>query len=150
MEVWLDLEDTIITGWKEGLLLNPGKIKKWLDDRDVKEIRIWSFAIWNEADKKRFVGSGMKQMIETALERPILEWPSMAEMQVAVQHYEGIIYDSRTEFMQLNSKKWSFIKYCLGHKKNTTCVLIDDAVPNMTIKELDLLLTIELIKVQTL
>ncbi len=150
MEVWLDLEDTIITNWNEGLLLNPGKIKNWLDERDIKELRIWSFAIWDDKDKAHFVRSGMKRMIETALERPILEWPSVKEMQTLVEYYEGIIYDSRTEFMQLNSKKWSFIKYCLGHKKHTTCVLIDDAVPNMTIKELDLLLTIELIKVQNL
>jgi len=58
MEVWLDLEDTIITNWNEALLTNNGKIKKWLDERDVKELRIWSFAIQNNNDKERFVRSG--------------------------------------------------------------------------------------------
>ena len=148
MEVWLDLEDTIITNWNEALLTNNGKIKKWLDERDVKELRIWSFAIQNNNDKERFVRSGIKRMIETALERPILEWLSVEEMQTLVQYYDGIIYESQTEFRQIHSKQWSFIKFCLGSKKNMTCVLIDDAVANLKITEYDRLLDIHLVRIQ--
>lgn len=147
MEVWLDLEETIIDNWWDALLINPNRIKRWLDERNVTELRIWSFAIGNDEDKRIFERV-MKKPIETALGRPILEWPSVEEMQKLVERYEGIIYDSQTEFIQINSKKWSFIKFCLGNKTGEHCVLIDDAVPNLTIVEHDRHLKIDLIKVQ--
>lgn len=131
VKVWLDLEETIIDNWDSGLLINPGRIKKWLKSTyNVDEINIWSFAIWNEADKLEFVSTGMKAAIEKALECRIIDFPSVEDMQQLIEKYEGIIYDSRGEFMQLNQKRWSFMKYCLGYEPNTRCVLLDDAVPS--------------------
>ena len=131
VKVWLDLEETIIDNWDSGLLINPGKIKKWLKSTyNVDEISIWSFAIWDDADKEEFVSSGMKEMIEKALECRIIDFPSVEDMQRRVEEYESIRYESRGEFMQLNQKRWSFMKYCLGYEPNTRCVLLDDAVPS--------------------
>lgn len=149
IEVWIDLEATIITNWHDGLLILPqiSNIRRWLNFRSVSEINIWSFAIWNDADKKEFVSSGMKDSIERILSRPIILYPSIEEMKHFVHAYESIQYDSRTEFIQLNGKLWSFVKFCLGNRTNKHMVLIDDAVPNMTIHKPDINLTIESIKV---
>lgn len=131
VKVWLDLEETIIDNWDSGLLINPGKIKKWLKSTyNVDEISIWSFAIWDDADKEEFVSSGMKEAIEKALECRIIDFPSVEDMQRKVEEYESIKYESRGEFMQINQERWSFMKYCLGYEPNTRCVLLDDAVPS--------------------
>lgn len=135
MEVWLDLEDTIINSWSDGLLINYEKIKTWLDTNNIGNINIWSFAIWDDTDIEYFETSGMKACIERVLDRKILAYPSVEMMQKFVFTYESIHYSSREEFMQLNSKKWSFIKTILGRYNNGPqhVVLIDDAVPTMDI-----------------
>ncbi len=150
LKVWLDLEETIINNWNDGLFLgHVHKIKKWLDDNEIKEINIWSFAIWNDKDILDFE-SHLKKQIELALGRPIVLYPSVEQMQKLVYQYEHTEYDSVWEFMQLNRKNWSFIKYCLGHHKDCKCILIDDAVPNQTLVDHDINLTIRLINVLSL
>ncbi len=150
MIVWLDLEETIITSWSEGLLMNVNKLKNWLLVNDVTEIHIFSYAIWDKEDYKYFVTSGMKEMIETALGVSIVSWISVDELKTKVEYYEGIIYDSRTEFMQINNKEWGFVKYCLSQYKTEECYLIDDTVPNMGFHEYDKLLDMYLINVNSL
>ena len=147
IKVWLDLEDTIITNWDDGILLNPNKIKNWLDKNHIEDIDIWSFAIWNQQDKDFFVSSNMKTTIENALKRRINDFLSVEDMQSLIFDYERITYFSREEFMQLNSKKWSFIKYCLGYQMGHTCYLIDDAVPNQTIIDHNTNTTIHLVNI---
>ncbi|RWZ87281.1 MAG: hypothetical protein EO766_12210 [Hydrotalea sp. AMD] len=149
IEVWLDLEETIIDDWDNGLLVNHGKIKRWLDNRNITELRIWSFAIHNDADKKVF-DFHMKEIIERVLDRPIIEVLSVEEMCQKISKTEKTHYDDISDFIQMNGKMWSFIKFCLGHKQNKHLVLIDDCVPNMRIDEFDKKLIIELVKVQTL
>ncbi|PPD55509.1 MAG: hypothetical protein CTY12_00605 [Methylotenera sp.] len=131
IKIWLDLEETIINNWYDGLLINPGRIKKWIKSTyNVDEINIWSFAIYDEKDKAEFVSSGMKEAIEKALECRINDFLSIDEMRAKIEKHEGIKYDSREDFMQINGKKWSFIKYCVGYEPNARCVLLDDAVPS--------------------
>jgi hypothetical protein len=113
--------------------MNVNVIKRWLDALEVKEINIWSFAIWTKEDKEFFVTSGMKEAIERALERDIVEFPSVEEMRAYVYEYEHITYDSQREFMTLNGKRWSFIKYCMVHRIGQHSILLDDAVPNLDV-----------------
>lgn len=134
MHIWLDLEETIINNWNDGLLINVSRIKKWLADNNISNIHIWSFAIWNDSDQLDFVDSGMKDSIERALDCKILTYMSVAQMEQAVYEYERFRYDSQSEFMQLNGKRWSFIKYCLLKHPTKKCILIDDAVPTLEMK----------------
>lgn len=130
-QVWVDLEETVINNWNDGFLLtHTHKIRKYLNLHEVSDIRIWSFAIWNDKDKTEFVDSGMKKSLEIALDVNIIEYPSVEEIQKLVFHYENTRYDSRSEFMSMNGKFWSFVKYCMGHQIGNHCVLIDDAVPD--------------------
>ena len=134
MNVWLDLEQTIINNWQEGLLINSTAIRRWLNQHEVGDIHIWSFAIYNDKDLKDFVQSGMKEAIERILNRKILSHPSVEQMQQMVYKYERIKYDHWSEFTALNGKQWSFIKFCLGEHPDKKCVLIDDVVPSLEIK----------------
>lgn len=130
-QVWLDLEETVINNWNDGLLLaHTHKIRKYLNLHEVKEITIWSFAIYDRNDQLEFEDSGMKRSIEDCLNVRINQYPSVDEIQKLVFHYENTRYDSRLDFMSMNGKFWSFVKYCMGHQIGNHCVLIDDAVPD--------------------
>jgi hypothetical protein len=135
MNVWLDLEETIIDSWSSGILINVFKLKKWLDDHNVQLISIWSFAIWNDEDKQEFVANGMKSEIECSLHRPIISAPSVLNMKDYVYEYEHVKYDDACDFMAINGKHWAFIKFCMGQRPGEHCVLIDDCVPSWTIKD---------------
>ena len=146
--LWLDLEETIIDSWSSGLLINPHKIRKWLDQNDIDDIHIWSFAIWDDKDKNEFVTSGMKESIECVLRRQILSSLSVIEMHKLVYQYEKVRYDGTTDFMSLNGKHWSFIKYCMGHHIGEHCILIDDCVPSWTLNDNKTGTIVELINVR--
>jgi hypothetical protein len=137
IKVFLDLEETIITNWNEALLINVGAIKDWLDSQPErpKTIQIHSFAIWDVKDKVHFVNSGMKSMIEKALDVEVMEWLSVEDMQRIVEGWSGFRFESRTDFMQLHGKHDSFIKVCLAREELCRCILIDDSVPNRTVTD---------------
>lgn len=133
--VWLDLEETIISSWHESLLINHNVIKGWLDDNHIGDINIWSFAIWDEGDRDEFVESGMKASLERVLKRKILTYPSLRDMRRMIYQYEKVTYSHNSDFMSMNGKHWSFIKFCAGEHPDKRCILIDDTVPNWEIKD---------------
>lgn len=51
-EIWLDLEQTIISSWDDPILCNVEKIRNFLIN--TKSVNIFSFAVWNEKDRKHF------------------------------------------------------------------------------------------------
>lgn len=109
-QVWIDLEDTVITSWAEQRLMprKISKIRKWLRANKIREVRIWSFAIYNQADMQEFEAV-LRDELSVALDCIITQWPSVQHMQQHVYEYEHIQYDSMFEFMQLNGKAFSFI-----------------------------------------
>lgn len=150
LKLFLDLEDTIITNWQEGTLINMAAIREWIGkmfETDEVEVRIFSFAIWSDEDKARFENE-MKEPIERALNVEIKEWLSILEMQAIVQEWLGLRYLDKVDFMSLNGKHGAFEKVCLARERNCECVLIDDAVPHRTIHDHTRNLTIELLPIQ--
>lgn len=145
--VWLDLEETIINSWSDGILVNSNKLKNWLDSNNVGDIHIWSFAVYGPKDQHEFETSGMKEGIERVLDRQILSCLSILEMYKLVYQYEKIRYDGVNEFCSLNGKHWSFIKYCMGHQIGKHSILIDDCVPTWTIHDKKTGTIVELINV---
>ena len=87
----------------------------------------------------------MKEVLERVLNRTIMSWPSIQDMMEFCYTSDKIRYDSVTEFIQLNSKHLSFMRYCLYYEKGHHCVLIDDVVPNLTIIDKDTHTTIDTI-----
>lgn len=57
-DLWLDLEDTIVTpivdGWHLFDIINLEKIKDVIDSFDPHSVNIFSFAIWNEHQRGLF------------------------------------------------------------------------------------------------
>ena len=148
--VWVDLEETLIDSWGEFNVIdrNINNINKLLKKVKQTEMSVWSFAIWTENDIKRFNTNGIKQQLEELLEFNFTNIHTIDEMKQMVEEYDQFKYNDTVEFIQLNQKLWSFVKYCLNHS-NTSFWLIDDCVPNMTIQNKDSNVTINCINVNT-
>lgn len=69
-ELWLDLEDTIITpvmrGWMNTQIINAEKIKLCMSDFAPTSVNIFSFAIWDQFQLKSF-NMGTRPMLEDFL-----------------------------------------------------------------------------------
>lgn len=149
--VFLDLEETLIDNWQDKNLLpnNIAKIKKELKQIAPDLVSIWSFAIWNEDDLLEFITSGLKVELECQLRiNKFNEIPTIEEIQHIIEKREKLKYDSLVEFMCLNNKELSFIKYGLT-KTDTDFWLIDDTVPNLFLENNDTNVSINLINVNT-
>ena len=48
MNIFFDLEETLIASWTDHYLCNKNKITEFLDFYDIRNIHIFSFAIWND------------------------------------------------------------------------------------------------------
>lgn len=154
-KVFLDLEDTIIDTWDSGNLRNVLRIKGWLDTQaeTVEELRVFSFAIWNDAHKDHF-DTSMRKGIEEALERPIVEWLSVEEMATMAQARTGLNWTQditdTLDFMQIMGKDGAFKEVCLSRERDGNCTLIDDAIPYQMIVDYDLNLCINLLPIQNI
>ena len=148
-KVFLDLEETIITNWDEGLLINTQVVNQWLKDVGVTDVRIFSFAIWDEKDKFHFEGV-MRPTLERALEVNIVEWLSVQEMMQLSKQFSGLQWLDVTDFVQLRGKHGAFFDVCKVRENNCTCILLDDAIPHETLLVHHRNLTLELKPVQQL
>lgn len=126
--IYLDLEETIIKSWYDMEFINYGKIRKFFKDNEVREIGIYSFAIQNEKEREEF-NSWLKLRLEELLEVEVIKVLTVPEIQASVNDYERIEYNSMFEFIQLNGKYFSFLKYCYATHQDERCILIDDCVP---------------------
>ena len=132
---WLDLEQTIIASWDDVFLINVGSIKEFLKDRGITEVGIFSFAIYNEADKEEFQ-KNVKPIIERALGVTVILWPSVRDMIRIDKQYTGDHFDSENEvhdYIQFRGKKDGFINYINATCNFDTAILIDDVVPDLTL-----------------
>jgi hypothetical protein len=135
VEVWLDLEETIIDNWHDGQFkyCNIIKIKSFLANlpKQPEHLNIWSHAIYDEADKQHF-DKYMRESLERELGYLIKEFPSVKEQMQIAKEFENFKYDDMHEFMQFNGKNLSFMK--MGFlKKDTTLYLIDDSAMSISI-----------------
>lgn len=132
LEIWLDLEGTVIDSWDNGRILHGhvSNIQTFLAAYELKHLRIWSFAIWTAKQKSDFVQSGMKESLEQLFGGlRIVDYPSVDEMIELCKPYDfHFRYECPLEFMQVNGKYWSFLKYAMS-QTSKKCVLIDDCVP---------------------
>ena len=59
-KVWFfDLEETIIRSWNDPILINKDRVTRFIEENGIKEITIFSAAIWHENDK--FLPRGVPQ-----------------------------------------------------------------------------------------
>ena len=133
--LYLDLEATIIASWQDPHLINVASIRHFLKERRITEVSIFSYAIYNDADKRIFAEQ-IKPDIERALGVTVMGWPSVQDMIREEKKYTGIVFDQAyevTEYIQLRGKKDGFINYVQGTCEFEVAILIDDVVPDLTL-----------------
>lgn len=152
--IWLDLEETIITSWNNFLnftpnsIINENKIRKFLVDNNIKEINIFSAAIWNEDDKKVF-NNDIKPILENILNIKINEFPSLDDLRTKDHYNRRIRWFNNSDFIEVNCKFISFLNFLRFEKKSNHHILIDDCVQNIKI-EVEKHLIIETININSL
>lgn len=144
--VFLDLEETIIDSWESGNLVNVQVIKDYLEKNNIKEVGIFSFAIYNDRDLDIF-SRDHKTAIERVLNVTISTVISVEQMLKLDTAFTGLFFESVSDFISIRGKKDAFINFVNGNVKFDKAILIDDVVPNMSIKYHDVNAEIELVNV---
>lgn len=148
--IWLDLEETLIYQWGQFNLLDDRirNIAQLIKEIQPEELSVWSFAIWSEKYIVKFNNNGIREQLEEALDYKFTTIFSIEDIRTLVEEYEGFQYDNTVEFIQLNGKHWSFVKFAFLHK-DTRFYLIDDCVPNLEMYNSDLNVEVHLINAIT-
>ena len=81
--LFLDLEDTVIEpvmkGWHNTEMINVEKLKKFINELKPDSVHIFSFAIWDEIEKERFI-LYTQPMIEKTLGITIVGVPTVEDI----------------------------------------------------------------------
>jgi hypothetical protein len=149
MNVFLDLEETVITSWADGMLLHTTPVREFLQQNNVKKVHIFSFAIWNKKDQDDF-DRRFKSTLEKVLKVNIAARPSVEDMMRADTLMTGLQFDSITDFVSIRGKTGAFQNFCRFHFDHQVNVLIDDVVPNASFTNDDTGLVCEFINVNSL
>lgn len=149
MNVFLDLEETVIDNWDNAALVNTTKVKDWLASLGVSKVRLFSFAVYDQRDKDRF-NTLLKPFLERVLEVEFLDSPSVDDFQVADTLVTGLHWDSRHDFIQVRGKLDAFRSWCKHKFDKQHNILLDDAVPNATWKNDDSGLVLQYVNVDKL
>lgn len=149
IQVFLDLEETVIDSWGSGLLVNTEKVKNWLQNRNAKHVHIFSFAVWNDKDKQDF-DRDFRNVLERVFDVTILTVPSVEEL--AHEHFRatGTRWESVTDFISHVGKPGGFEFWAEHRFAGDHCVLLDDVVPNKTVINHDNGTVIELVNITKL
>lgn len=51
---YFDLEETVIESWTDPILVNKATIERFIEENGIKDVHIFSAAIWNDRDKQIF------------------------------------------------------------------------------------------------
>lgn len=135
--VFLDLEQTIIASWDDPYLCNVSKIRDFLEKLKVKEIGIFSFAIYNDTDVAIF-WRDIAPIIERALDVKVLVAPSVQSQIRIDREFTGHSFSPDTEvhdFIALRGKVQAFINYVNATYHYNRAILIDDVVPDHTLTD---------------
>lgn len=130
MNVFLDLEETIIHSWSDPRLMNAQKIRDFLHKNDANQVTIFSFAVWDDKDQDRFADD-ILPMIETALDVKVVLCPTVQDMMLADTKLTGVHWHGDvSEFIPIRGKHGAFHNWCMLNCVGKSSVLIDDVVKN--------------------
>jgi len=130
-KIFLDLEETVITSWAEGLLCNSSRVRDFLAENDAKSFTVFSFAVWNDKDKQDFEKLH-RRGLERALDCRVAACPSVEDFMRADTALTGVHFDSLTDFISIRGKVGSFTNW-VRFNGISHAILVDDVVPNVDI-----------------
>lgn len=149
MNVFLDLEETVINNWDEALLVNTTRVREWLESRKVRRVHLFSFAVWNQKDQERF-HKEIKPFLTKALGVSFLDCPTVEDFLLADLKVTAVHWDSLHEFIATRGKVDAFRSWCKLHFDGKHNVLLDDVVPNAVWENRDSGLKLEFVNVKEL
>lgn len=107
-------------------MCNKQKVEAFIRQNNVKEVHIFSAAIWDERDKTTFE-KNLKTWLENVFNISILSWPSMYDVWQETQ-WKRFAFDSVSELISKVGKKRMFEDWCkIMHHRDTHCILLDDS-----------------------
>jgi hypothetical protein len=141
--LFLDLEDTVITpvteGWFNTHLINVEKVKAFIAEYKPTHVHLFSFAIWNVAQRDRF-NQGTRLMLERALGITLSLVPTVDDdiipicCKVMGMGREAVDFSEMSNFWgkQIAFKlcMQDMFKHASKHDVDTEVVLLDDVVFN--------------------
>lgn len=122
---WLDLEETVIKSWDEPFLINIQKIKDLIVQTECQNFGIFSFAIWDDNDKK-FALTHFVPMIEDTFGIKISEIPTKIELFKSIKMSKNKQFDF-DDFNDFWNKENAFVDWIRATHTGTH-ILIDDMV----------------------
>ena len=149
MNVFLDLEGTVITNWDENLLMNTTKVRLWLESLGVRKVHVFSFAVWNDRDKSVF-DKQMKPFLTKALGVSFIDCPTVEDFFKADLEVTGVHWESLSDFVSVRGKVDAFRSWCEHKFDGQHNVLLDDVVPNAVWENKDSGLKLEFVNVTSL
>lgn len=155
-KIFLDLEETIITSFNEGLLCNLSTVKAFVERFSPKswdgtvvgtpEVSIFSFAIWTSKDRDIFERN-IRGPIERGLGVRIIDIPTVEDIAASIKKHQKIHFGIH-DIISGWGKHRSFFDWC-RFEEDQDCVLLDDVVPNQLLINKDTGLSTETVNLFT-
>lgn len=149
---FFDLEETLITDWHDPVLTNVQKVKKWIADNNVKQAGIFSWAIWGDKDVAVF-NRDLKKWLEGVFEIEFTEIVPKQQAVLTVCLVKGLRCSDDIDLIDTASifgKHGIFTDWCIATKRDCTCVLLDDTVPDRVTVDQESGVTVKLVNVDKL
>jgi hypothetical protein len=140
--LFLDLEDTVIepvpNGWANTHMINTDKIEKFIVDKNITDLRIFSFAVWDQKQKSQFE-FWVQKAIERRFGMSFSQVPTIDDdILPACCKQKGLVVEL-TEFsdmVEFWGKDLSFIlcmkEWFKNNKEKHEVFLLDDSVNDMS------------------
>jgi hypothetical protein len=133
MVVFIDLESTVIDTWDNGNLYHKGirQIKEHLSDYDIKEVFVFSYAIYDDIDKKEFVNE-FKPRLENVLNVKVNAPWSIEDFRKIAAHKLKcrMTQEDFFDFMKKDIMFPIFVEHIHKSFDDVDYVLFDDMVEN--------------------
>ena len=129
VNIYIDLEQTIISNWDDGFLINTEKVRDFLKSHNAEGFHVFSFAVWNDADRFVF-NTRFKSVLENALESKVLTCNTCEDFMRDDTEFTSLRFDSLTDYISIRGKVGAFMNWTASNHAGTTNFLVDDVVPN--------------------
>lgn len=137
-ELWLDLEDTIITpvlnGWLNTQLINTEKIRQIQQEFRPDSIHIFSFAIWDQFQLRAF-DHGTRPMLEDFLGVKLGVVPTVDDDIIPACCKVMNLAPSTVDFQEMSNfwvKQESFRLFLRAKPRKVEVLFLDDVVTDET------------------
>jgi hypothetical protein len=133
MEIWLDLEQTIISTWEDPVACNIEKVSAFLEELNPQFVNIFSFAVWNSRDQRIF-HERLKPWLSNLLGVQINSCPCLDD--IRREAFSGTVLDN-TEMTSMFGKAGVFDRFIRATRGSGVFILVDDVVDDsVTVRRL--------------